>query len=409
MKIRVNKKEILYILCLMPFFKLQSFDMFVSQGHQVRLWNTIENIYNLGMIVVTVFFALDFIKRGGKFKTISSIGIILYFLFCCAISIFNQSIYLGYIFNGVTYIGLAFVCEKIMRQSIGLFEECCFYLFGILSIIGATFNILLPYGFLHSSSKAVSIYFLGSKNASYFYFAVFLYFFILRYMNKKKLKWRLGIPFALLIGLFFCDSKGGLVCYGIVALYYYIMLFWHKIYKLVNPFALFIALIFIFYFVVFNPNISLISIGLGLIGKDFEYGGRTMLWDQALELYMNHPFLGNGIQLVLMNRTAQTQAHNFYIDMLARYGTIPIMIILGIIVIIVMSMVREKNKKIVALKGVFLFSFLLHCIFDTTTIHFLLLILISVECCGKERGVQQIKHIQSEYSAIRTTRRELRV
>lgn len=134
-----------------------------------------------------------------------------------------------------------------------------------------------------------------------------------------------------------------------------------------------------------------------------------MLWDQALELYMNHPFLGNGIQLVLMNRTAQTQAHNFYIDMLARYGTIPIMIILGIIVIIVMSMVREKNKKIVALKGVFLFSFLLHCIFDTTTIHFLLLILISVECCGKERGVQQIKHIQSEYSAIRTTRRELRV
>ena len=121
---------------------------------------------------------------------------------------------------------------------------------------------------------------------------------------------------------------------------------------------------------------------LHLIGKDLEYGGRTVLWQSAIKMYTQHPLLGNGAQLILMNKTAQTQAHNFYLDQLARFGTLPLLVILTNIICIVSLSIKRDNKKVVALKSVFIFSFLLHCIFDTTSIRFLVLIMTVIECSG---------------------------
>lgn len=381
-KAKIDKNVLKYTICMIPFFKLQTFDMFVSQNYQVKLWSLIENIFNLGMVLLTAYFVYKFINKGRKPHNISTIGIAIYFFACIVICICNGSFYFGLVYNGITCIGLAVLLEEILYKSSILLEKCCGWLFGIYSIIGATLNIVMPYGFLSTSNKAIAIYFLGSKNSSYFYFAIFMYFLTLRYLKKEKGILELAIPIFLLAGLYFCDSKGGLVCVGISALYFFIIHFWNKIYKLICPQLLLAILGMIFYFVVFSPNIPLLSNGLHLIGKDLEYGGRTVLWQSAIKMYTQHPLLGNGAQLILMNKTAQTQAHNFYLDQLARFGTLPLLVILTNIICIVSLSIKRDNKKVVALKSVFIFSFLLHCIFDTTSIRFLVLIMTVIECSG---------------------------
>lgn len=363
------------------FFKLQTFDMFVSQNHQVKLWSLIENIFNLGMVLLTAYFVYKFINKGTKPHNISTIGIAIYFFACIVICICNGSFYFGLVYNGITCIGLAVLLEEILYKSSILLEKCCGWLFGIYSIIGATLNIVMPYGFLSTSNKAIAIYFLGSKNSSYFYFAIFMYFLTLRYLKKKR---HIGISDSYIFISWFVLlrlKRRISLRWNLRSLFFYNS-FLNKIYKLICPQLLLAILGMIFYFVVFSPNIPLLSNGLHLIGKDLEYGGRTVLWQSAIKMYTQHPLLGNGAQLILMNKTAQTQAHNFYLDQLARFGTLPLLVILTNIICIVSLSIKRDNKKVVALKSVFIFSFLLHCIFDTTSIRFLVLIMTVIECSG---------------------------
>ena len=319
--------------------------MFVNQGIQTGLWNAIDNLFNLGRIVVTIAFLFEYIRRKRTLRTITGICAVTYFLSCCIVCTLNGTIYFGYVFNGVTYVGLALLCERMLEKSDKLFENVVYYLFGFYSILGAILNLLFQNGFNHAP-KPIAIYFLGSKNASFFYFIIFLYLFILRYIRQEKMRGKLLIPILLLAGVYACDSKGGLVCLGVAVIYYYVIHFWKRLYKFIKPVPLIITVSIIFYIVVFSPNVSWLSDALSLIGKDLEYGGRSVLWEYALKMYMAHPLLGNGATLELMNRTVQTQAHNFYIDNLIRYGTIPLIVILVNVIFVAIKVSKEKIRKL---------------------------------------------------------------
>ena len=242
--------------------------------------------------------------------------------------------------------------------------------------MGAVSIFLFPNGFNHTSQKQFAIWFLGSKNASYFYYAQFL--FLLCYKAKlygKQIPDKaIGYVLIFLVSTIICRSSNGslmllIILVGLLALKY--KSFFRKLLRPRNVLILVVLL-----------AISIPALSSGtfewlfqLIGRTSDFSMRTYIWDSAIEMIRESPIYGMGKDGDLIFFGRQTHAHNFYLDFAAKYGVITISIFILTIIIIMLKMQKSRNRELLFVGSLFLLTLLVHCLFDSAGTYYLIIVL----------------------------------
>lgn len=379
----VKRKCMIYVLLLLPFFELYSLEMFAAKGVFPAVIKVITTLCSLGRIGITGYLVCDYLYRRRLPSLITTWGMGLFCLSCITASFLNGSLYLQYIVGNITYIGLALLCEKMMRNSVEDFHKACLILFGFYSMIGAVTIYLFPNGFFNAATKAEAVYFLGSKNSSFFYFMILLFFYYYESQRKKGRLPKFGgiVCIALLFAVKICDSSSSLMCLLLILAGYLVIKYGQRFYKFLNAKLLFVFCILLTLFIIFSANHVVIKTIVEMVGRNTSYSGRDKLWEQAMEMFMENPFIGNGIfsEFQLATGVWATHAHDVYLDWLAKFGIFPLVIFLVTTLMILHKCAKSKNKKMVNLIGIFLFVLYLHNIFDDVSMYIVVLLFAGFE------------------------------
>ncbi|MCI9077629.1 MAG: O-antigen ligase family protein [Lachnospiraceae bacterium] len=388
-KIRANTEDIKDIIknivLLIPFFELQSFEMLIDEGIRPGFLNILLQVFSLLRIIITVYLFMDiFIKNKLRASSVV-VCTLLFVLLENIVSFANGSIYLSYMAGSFTFIGFALMCSYMAKKSEYQFIIACKYLFGILSILGALQIIIMPYGFLHSSDKAFAIYLLGSKNSSFFYFVIYIFFAFyqdIQVYGKIKLK-HILLEALFIIASVYADSMNTLVMLILIFIFAIVFNYGKEIYRLISPMTV-IILTIVIAAVILVPEIrKKLEPVLQIIGRNTSFTGRDVLWEQAIADFIHRPLIGNGILTKFRLKTGvfQGNAHSHYLDLLAKYG---IFVFVAYILIPICALAKsvkygKQDKRFIALKSIIVFVILFHSITDHMPFYHFILIMNAIE------------------------------
>ena len=383
-RISIDLRSIFYFLIIFPFFHLQS----ISELAEIdRAWFAIDRIL-LGLkICISVSIILLNVNRR---KTYSSVIWIIFYTFLLAITSFaNNSFSFNYFLSSIMPIaGFAILCKEFLNKNQDKFIESAYRLFAFLSICGALSIYIFPNGFYNAPTKAGAIYLLGRKNASFFYY--FIYVFLGRYRKLVKGKDISTINYFvyvfLLISLTICDCISGVILLSLCIIYVFTDRKKSRLMELFTPRIMFII------FAIFAVLIPTVLVGarlnfLTFFNRSSSFSGRDFLWMQAIELIKKHPLLGNGINVSFsLNNSLSTianQAHNIYLDIGVRYGLITLMFFLVMIYVVFYKLHEGNNKQVTRNAAFFLWILLIHSIFDYVSDYLLFfVIMICLHYCS---------------------------
>lgn len=388
--IGLNKKSVINALLLIPFFELYTFELLIGRNIFPQFFGLLTTLFSVSRIIITAIIVADYLFRRKWPAMITVWGIAGYSIACILVSIINGSVYFTYIIGSFSYIGLVLLCEKMVSESVSAFIKANVLLFGFYSIVNALLTFVMPDGFFNAVFKMNAVYFLGSKNAAYFYYLFFIYFYVVDSLREKKRPPQFSIPIllALMVSVYLCDSSNALACLFILFVYLIALYFGGGIYKLANAKILFGLNVFTAWFIVATTNNSFIQKIVELLGRNATYSGRDVQWQQALRMFAANPLLGNGIfsRFQLRDGTWSGHAHSVYLDMLAKYGILPFLIFVLTFVLILFKYTKCKDKKIVNFTGIALFSVLLHNVFDVTSVYFFAMTMMGAEIVALEEN-----------------------
>lgn len=379
---KVNKRNLVYFLLLIPFFPVQSIQMMSLSS---SLWTNVYNVLAIIRLICAAFaIALFFIKR--KKPSILTWGIIAAEIMTFYACYKNGSLTFQFSLTMcMATIGFAMLCQELDDKRTSSFLDANIIFFGTVCFLGVISILLFPNGFNHASQKQFAIWFFGSKNASYYYYAQFL--FLLCYKVKlygKQIPGKvIGYDLIFLMTTLICRSSGGtlmllVILVGMLALKY--KLFFRKILRPRNVLMLVVLL---------TASIPALSSGafdwlFQMIGRTSDFSMRTFIWDSAIEMIKESPIFGMGKDGDLIFFGRQTQAHNFYLDFAAKYGIITISLFILTIVAIMINMQKTKNKELLFVGSLFLLTLLVHCLFDSVGTYYLIIVLFFCLKIGRD-------------------------
>lgn len=396
MKIKIKKREnfLLYLFLIMPYFEL--FTISMLEGHGFIIFGFIGKIFSVFRII-NDFYILYYIVYKINIKTDAAKYLILYCLSTYIINLLHGGI------NINTTIALANnVCFILMFDYfINKNQEMCLdvliFLFGILSILGALNIILMPNGFFNAPIKDEAVYFLGSKNGSGEYFLIYLFLILLkRYFDGTKIKVAdLVLAVVFIYCCVVCNSANSIFCLDVLFVYMLVQTVWKKIYRFIDLRVILFLCICIILIVIFNREVfsGIKVIVVEWLKKDMEFSGRVILWKQAIEYFMKNPLIGGGGEVIYwINQIKyEPHAHNMYLDVLAKSGIVPFLIMVIMIVKIINNITKKDEGYLVGIKGVFLAILLIHICFEDMSIVFLASCFIVIESVGKERSGSKVR------------------
>lgn len=388
-KIRINitdtKNIIKNIVLLIPFFELQSFEMLADEWIKPGFFNTLLNVYSLLRIIITIYLLLDIFKKNKLKISYVAIYTTIFVILENIVSFANESIYLNYVIGSFTFIGFALICVYMVEKSEYQFVIACKYLFGILSILGAIQIIIMPYGFLNAPDKAFAIYLLGSKNSSFFYFVIYIFFTFyqdVHLYNRIKLT-HILLEWLFIIASIYADSMNTLAMLILIFLFTIVFNYGKKIYRLISPVSVTILTIVIAVIILVPEIREKLEPVLQIIGRNTSFTGRDILWEQAIADFLRNPFSGKGIltQFRLETGVFQENAHSHYLDLLAKYGVFVFLAYISIPICVLAKLIKygKNNKRFIALKSVIVFVILFHSIIDHMPFYHFILIMNAVE------------------------------
>lgn len=379
--IGISKEILANIIILLPFFELLTFEELIQTNHAPVLWKIVLIVYSLSRIS---FSSIALFKGNIDSSLISFWGILTFIVLENIVSLFNDSLYINFFVGSLTMAGLVLICSKMIFKSSRIFICSCYYLFGFMSILGMLSTFIFPNGFFHAPIKAYAIYFLGSKNTAFFYYIVFIYFLLYRdliyygHFLFKRVLWIILFIISSLI----CDAANSFIILLIILIIYTfnckvnISLRLFK-FKILLPIILVLALL-----ILIEPVRNLFSPIFGLLGRDVTFTGRDFLWHQAIQKFLEHPLLGNGIDTTFKLQTGAvaSHAHSHYLDILSKYGVITLAsLIVTIGMVIRKSKKYNNNRYVIMLNWIIMFALLVHSIIDHLMIYNFLIILVSIE------------------------------
>lgn len=384
MKIKLDKTVIKNLLLLFPFFELQSLKMLAESGIYTSMCNLLLQLMSVGRIIITLFVFGHILKNRMRISGV---------IFCTAgfvlsenlASVINRSIYVKYFIGSMTYIGFVIMCKYLIRESKEKFVKACIIFFGTLSILGAIQIIIMPFGFTNVSNKAFSVYLLGAKNTSFFYYVVFLFFCFTEDVYRRQ---KITIRTILCLVLFclaavMCDSMNSLGMLLILSMFAVGFNIFCGMHKIVKPKLVIFFVIAISVIILIPRGREMLNPLLQMVGRNASFTGRDVLWNQAINYFFKHPICGNGINTEYLLKTGiyQNNAHSHYLDILSKYGLIVFLFDIAIPILALRRTVKSggDNKKIVAVKSAVAGVLLLHSIIDHVPFYHYLLIMLCIE------------------------------
>lgn len=385
----IRRKSLIYILLLFPFFELYSLEMIIAKGVFPEIFKIITYVYVLLRMGISAYAICAHLYERRTIESRSTWWLLLFVSLLVVSSAINGSVYLTYITGAFTYVGFTILLNKMLQES---YEDLVFggmVLFGMYAVINFVTTLLFPNGFFHALNKAEAVYFLGSKNSSYYYLLIFLLLFSVYSLEKnhKLCNGHLIWTLFFMLSAFVCRSSNTLICLFIVFVYYFIAIYGKLLLKFLDWKILSITIVLIVLLIMFGNNSELVYKVVTALGRDMSFSGRDYLWEQVFELFGENPIWGNGIYTTFTLKTGvvATHAHNLYLDLLAKHGVVTLLSFLALIVSAFVSVGKETDKNLRYMKGLFLFVILLHNVFDDCSVYFTIFCFSILSCAIKRK------------------------
>nr|APZ79098.1 Wzy [Streptococcus suis] len=353
MKIKVNLNVIYIMFVMLAFFEPPSLQ-FVSWGDTVAraLW------------MIRVLLSIFYIFKVFFSYKIEKIDIFVMLFLASQILSAQQTdtLYLGYLSGQITALGLySFLKYNLLSQPkvviTGIFSLfLIFILYQIFTQLRfpTGFDILHPYG----DSRE---YFLGRKNAltPYLVFTMGCFYLL---TNKMSRRLSYSEIIFLILGSFvslLSNSSTTILCFALFVFFR----FW-GLRDVVSNTYLKITLISyaVFSFLILSVQSPFFRVLTGLFGKDITFSGRLSIWQQAIAFFKQNPLFGNGLNLNFTpwtNGVVVNTAHNYLLDLLARFGLITGILFILLLVNFVLGKNRIKNKTLFAMLVCYLYYILM--------------------------------------------------
>ena len=115
-----------------------------------------------------------------------------------------------------------------------------------------------------------------------------------------------------------------------------------------------------------------------------SFTGRDYIWSKAISMLKGSAMWGVGydMEIILMSGAIANHAHNFFLDVLVKYGVFTFCILLWMILFIAKIIEKKQDKRLVIYFSVFLFVNLLHSLLDDMMVYILISVLITMEKVG---------------------------
>ena len=383
MKLKVNLSVIYIMFAMLAFFEPPSLQ-FVSWGDTVSsaLW------------VIRVLLSFFYISKVFLSYKLEKVDILVMLFLISQILSAQQTdtFYIGYLSGQLTALGLyAFLKYNLLTQPKVVITGI-FSLFLTFILYQAFTQLRFPTGFdiLHPYGDARE-YFLGRKNALTPYLVFTMGCF---YLLTNKMSRRLSyseILFLILAGLIslLSNSSTTILCFA----FFVFFRFW-CLKDVVSNAYLKITLISyaVFSFLILSAQSPIFRIITSLFGKDVTFSGRLSIWQQAIMLFQSNPLFGNGLALNFSpwtNGIIVNTAHNFLLDLLARFGIITGSIFVVILISFVLGKNRIKSKTLFAM----LVCYLYYILMEISSTSFYLALIACVYYLGiKESRVKNEKN-----------------
>lgn len=394
---RINIIFLKWMILILPFFEPLSIDSAISSGIDVNVFSKLALVYTVLRLIVATYIYLNYFYQITRHKNAHNsiaICLILFIIFRVISNVINDYVSINMIIGAYSYIAFVILCLTMVQKSPRDFVKAVLALFAIFSFWDIVFIFIYNNGFNYATDKAYALYLLGSKNASFMYFYVFLLALIVYclFIDYKKRKYFLPCIILMLIAVLICQSGNSIVCLGIILFAYFIYTLFPGILSKINIVHLLIGNLIIIVMVYTEVSLSIFSKILSVLQKDTTYNGRDYLWKTALLYFASSPILGKGenISFFLKIGIEQSHAHSQYLDQLAKFGIVGLSFFFATIINVgkvLFTINCDKSKT--GLLGVMLFVFLLHMTFDVTTTYFITLIpmiFYSVKLLDKENA-----------------------
>lgn len=369
---------------LFPFFcpysiKIMSKDYFE--------WDFLYNTVVLFRCIIAILYIVIFYSKRIKANLLTRMVILIelcIFLSC----LINETItFVFTITNCITYIGFSCLLQvEAKKNSVSLLFGCKTF-FSFFSFLAAFFILLFPNGFNDASIKAEAIYFLGSKNSSFFYFFMCVYFGVISnlYLRKKLSSFLLIETLLFSLCCIITNSANGFICIFLTFIYLLCEKYNLIFRKIFTPKF---AILSITVFAIFIPFFASGSFDwlFHLIGRESHFSMRTYIWKSAIDLIEQQPLFGNGVNVLFFANIIQ--AHNVYLDLAAKFGLV-VLFLFVMMLILISKKISKTSKSYLNNNSFFFFILFFHSLFDLTTMSFIIILLFY--CCNeKQKTMSQI-------------------
>lgn len=293
-----------------------------------------------------------------KFRQIPYITLIvsLYYMIVGTSTFLNYGDLTSLLSDSLTIMGFVMWVELLLRNFPIRALQILNFNFTTLTYLNILFFLFFPNGYesYYSSTGLLVIrYFIGVYNqfATILIPAVIIsvIYSLVRY-NKVVLSTKILIIAVLFTFIYFWSATSIL---GILLIILY-LIFIHKgfLRYLINYKTVSIAFITLFITVVFMNNLSLFSIIIeDLLNKDLTLSTRTRIWDEAILMITQSPFIGYGYleggRYIYITHNIQRNAHNMFLQIILQSGLIGFSTIVLLILLFFKKISKYKSDNIV--------------------------------------------------------------
>lgn len=382
LKPEYRKLLFVFIFLLIPFMELLTFEQLVDKSFMAPLWKTILILYSLSRLALSALFIVLYSPK--YFCQRTAISVFLFIFLENLASLFNGSLYINYLIGSITFVGMVFVTDWMIKRSRSDFIDAGFYFFGFLSVMNMLTVIIWPNGFFDAPIKDYAIYFLGSKNTAFFYYVLFIYFVILKDIDVKgKPQKSSALWIAMcVVSSYLSSSASALILLFVLLIMYLVWCNYDMIVHSLSFRGILPVIAVIAAFILIEPLRLWFSPLFALVGRNATITGRDYLWLQAIDMFLEHPLWGNGITQTFMleSNVVATHAHSFFLDTLAKYGIFTFLAFLNIVVTAMDFQLKNRNMWYKVLNFIIMIIFLVHSVLDHLMLYNFIFFLCAAEC-----------------------------
>lgn len=348
--LRINKKSLLYLLLIFPFFE----PGIVTVLSSLAIVNMMYDVWRLFAIIIVIALWISKFRKLDGFLVV----IFLYYGWICIVTIFNRIGLFSFFSQCGSIIALCLLVDMCYRS--GEMKALLKVVIGLLTVYLAinavTILIFEPQGGIVTDIESITMktnnYFLGYDNQHVYYFLPYLalsLFYDRTYQGKIKL---ITIIMHVIVvwSVFVCWSADTVVA---VAFFYAVLLV-SKIgfvSALINSYTIIIANAFSFYLLVIVMAYKRLSVLIETVLNKNLSSARELIWNRYLVWVYRSPIFGNGYVNTARrySMAKASHAHNMYLDVLFVAG------IVGLILFAMMIFLATNLGRKIVLRGQMIF------------------------------------------------------